>query len=99
MKNKEETLEDMNFVSNTKMMTGIEISEKDVEVAIKKIKLGKAGGIDGILGEFIKYGGNELKKELVKLFENIIEKGRTRGLEKKQSNFNPHRRRKIQGLH
>ena len=76
MKNREEeTLEDMTMVSNTKAMAVTKFSEEDVEEAIKKIKLEKAARIDGILGEFIKYGGNEMKKELGRLFECIIEEG------------------------
>ena len=44
--------------SNTKDMEAVEIREKDVEEALRKVKLGKAGGTGGILGEFTKYGGN-----------------------------------------
>ena len=54
----EEAQEDIMIYSNTKDMEAVHIKERDVEEALRKIKLGKAGGTDGILGEFIKYGGN-----------------------------------------
>ncbi|MPC35570.1 hypothetical protein E2C01_028995 [Portunus trituberculatus] len=72
MRNTEkETLEDIIIFSNTKDMNATEIMEKDVEDALRKIKFGKAGGTDGILGEFIKHGGIKLKKKLRKLFEKL----------------------------
>ncbi|XP_020294895.1 golgin subfamily A member 6-like protein 2 [Pseudomyrmex gracilis] len=39
-----------------------EISEEEIRIAIKKIKDGKATGVDGIPGEAWKYGGDELRK-------------------------------------
>jgi hypothetical protein len=39
-----------------------ELSRKEIKEALKKMKEGKAMGIDGILGEAWKYGGEELEK-------------------------------------
>ena len=53
----EETQEDIMIYCNTKNMEAVHIKER-LERGLRKIKLGKARGTDGILGEFLKYGGN-----------------------------------------
>ena len=42
---------------------------------MKAIKNGKSCGTDGILGEFIKFGGEVLREALVKLFQEVLETG------------------------
>ena len=44
-----------------------EISEFELNNAIKKLRIGKAEGRDKIAPEFIKYSGEETKKELLKM--------------------------------
>jgi hypothetical protein len=43
----------------------------DVEIAIKRIRNGKAGGGDGIAPEMMKYGGKEMIEWLTDLFKQI----------------------------
>ena len=54
----EEDMGNMALYSEIKKMESIEI-EEDIESAVRAIKIGKVGGRDGILGEFIKYGGGD----------------------------------------
>ena len=51
------------------------INKVSIVRAMNAIKLGKAGGTDGIIGEFIKYGGQALRQALVGLFRRILEVG------------------------
>ncbi|MPC42104.1 hypothetical protein E2C01_035718 [Portunus trituberculatus] len=55
-------------------MGSVEI-EKDIKVAIRAIKTRKADGTDGIIGEFIKYGGAALRQTLAGLFRKILQEG------------------------
>ena len=49
------------------------ITIQEVEVAIKKIKSGKASGADGILGEMLKAGGRSIIIFLTLLFNKIFD--------------------------
>ena len=51
------------------------ISEADVLLALSKITLRKALGPDGIIGEIIRYSGNQVVHFFVKLFNTLFEKG------------------------
>ena len=50
---------------------------EEIELAIKEIRREKAPGHDDIMNEQIKYGGEELTKEMVDLFNNMIPKNRS----------------------
>ena len=64
----EEDMGNLTLYSEVKEMESIEIEEKNIESAVRAIKIGKSGGTDGILGEFIKYGGEALRQALTGLF-------------------------------
>ena len=51
------------------------ISEEEVIVAIRKLKNGKASGIDDISAEMLKKGGKNVQLFLTKLFNEIFEQG------------------------
>ena len=51
------------------------LTMRELEDAIKKLKSGKCPGVDSILNEFIKYGGNSLKNTILKLFNSILNTG------------------------
>ena len=51
------------------------ISEAEVLLALRKIKLRKAPGPDGIIGEIIKYSGNQVAHFFVKFFNTLFDKG------------------------
>lgn len=53
---------------------GKEFNEEEVEIAVRKLKKGKACGLDEIPSEFIIYGGAGLNKALLKIF-NRVRKG------------------------
>ena len=71
----EEEVGNMLIYSQFKEMDSVEIGEQDIGLAMKAIKAGKAGGTDGIIGEFIKYGGEALRQALTGLFRKIVEEG------------------------
>ena len=50
-----------------------EITETEVTDAISKLKLGKAGGNDGLTNEHLKYGGPHLVKHLAHLFSLMMQ--------------------------
>ena len=52
-----------------------EITMKELEHAIGKLKRNKANGLDNILNEFLIFGGTQLKIVLLKLFNKILETG------------------------
>jgi hypothetical protein len=52
-----------------------EISEDEVLNAVKKLNDGKAGGIDGIVTEMLKAGGEVVINFLTKLFNHIFDHG------------------------
>lgn len=56
-------------------MRNVQIEEKDVEKALKRIKNGKAGGTDEIIGELVKYSGQGGIRALTNLYRNILEEG------------------------
>ena len=51
------------------------ISEAEVLLALRKIKLRKAPGPDGIIGEIIRYSGNQVVHFFVKFFNTLFDKG------------------------
>ena len=51
------------------------ISEVEVLLALSKIKLRKAPGPDGIIGEIIRYSGNHVVHFFVKFFNTLFDKG------------------------
>eukprot|EP00794_Sanderia_malayensis_P020626 gene20626-22661_t len=51
------------------------ITEEEVEIAIKKMKLKKAGDEEGWKNELIKWGGPEMTKSIHKMFNKIISEG------------------------
>lgn len=61
--------------SDKKEMKKVQIEEKDVEKALKRIKNGKAGGTDEIIGELVKYSGQGGIRALTSLFNTIMEEG------------------------
>jgi len=71
----EEEVGNMLIYSQFREMGRVELGEQDIGLAMKAIKAGKAGGTDGIIGEFIKYGGEALRQALTGLFRKILEEG------------------------
>ena len=67
--------EDFMIWSDKKAMDRIVIEEQDIVKAQKKLKNRKACGNDEVLGEFIKNGGDALKRSLHQLFNEILKKG------------------------
>ena len=61
--------------SDRNSMRNFEIESPDIDNGVKALKTGKSAGTDGVVGEFIKYGGNSLQLYLQELFQKIIEKG------------------------
>ena len=51
------------------------ITRDEVVLAIRKLKLGKSPGPDGLIGEFFKYSGNNVVDFLVKLFNKLFDNG------------------------
>ena len=51
------------------------ISEAEVLLALRKIKLRKAPGPDGIIAEIIRYSGNQVVHFFVKFFNTLFDKG------------------------
>ena len=45
--------------------------EEEVERAIMRLKNNKSPGVDGITGEMIKAGGEELRKEILRICNDI----------------------------
>ena len=52
-----------------------EITELEVQKAIKKLKCGKACGLDGITAEILKAGGQHVVIFLTRMFNVLYEKG------------------------
>lgn len=52
------------------------IVRKELKKAVKKLKMGKAPGIDGIRAEMIKYGGEEMMDRLMRVCQTAWETGR-----------------------
>lgn len=55
---------------NEKTIT--EIKESEITQTVKKLRLGKAGGIDGVVNEMIKNGGNEMLSWLKEIFNTCL---------------------------
>ena len=72
----EEDIGNLALYSEIKEMESIEIEKKDIEAAVRAIKIGKAGGTDGILGESIKYGREALRQAVAGLFRKILKEGK-----------------------
>ena len=54
----------------------LEVSVEDVRKAVKKIKNGKAPGVDGITSEMLKYGGESVIEWLTKVCNVCFREGR-----------------------
>ena len=54
----------------------VDITEEVVKKTLVKLKNRKAPGPDGIFNEFLKYGGDNLNKQLTILINKIIKEGR-----------------------
>jgi len=52
-----------------------EITELEVQKAIKKLKCGKVCGLDGITAEMLKAGGQDVVLFLTRMFNVLFEKG------------------------
>ena len=52
-----------------------EITELEVQKAIKKLKCGKACGLDGITAEMLKAGGQDVVLLPTRMFTVLFEKG------------------------
>ena len=50
---------------------GEEPTEEEINEAITKMKIGKAGGYDEVTAEHIKYGGRELREEVHRIVKNM----------------------------
>ena len=51
------------------------ITKEETCNAIKRLKNGKAQGVDNVPNEFLKYGGEELYERLTKIFNEILDTG------------------------
>ena len=49
------------------------ITEEEVKKAIKKIRRGKAAGVDGVVNEILKYAGEEMSRSLWLLFNTMFD--------------------------
>ena len=49
-----------------------DIDIEEIESALKLLKQNKSGGLDGLKGEYFKYGGEHLKLWLNKIFNRIL---------------------------
>ena len=49
----------------------VNMTQEEVEKAIAKLKNGKASGVDGVIGEIVKYGGEDMVRALVMLFQEV----------------------------
>ena len=49
------------------------VDNRELECILKKLKMGKSSGPDGLTNEHLKYGGNVLKDHLVHLFNGMIQ--------------------------
>ena len=66
---------DIDLHEQVEHMLNKEISEEEIKRAVNKLKLGKTSGIDGIIAEMLKNGGEEVNSFLIKLFNTIFDKG------------------------
>ena len=70
------TVENLNQESKNSNFNNLqidsEITLEEVESAIKKLKKGKAVGVDGIFNEVFKFGGDQTTIYLWKLFQKIF---------------------------
>jgi len=62
-------------IDQSEALKGImkEVTTKEMETVIKKLKNGKAGGLDQVVNEQIKYGPKELWEELRKVMNKILQ--------------------------
>ena len=73
VKNKIERWEQVGRLSSDNMNIELdsEIDMKELQIAMKKLKRGKAAGDDGCLNEILKNGGIEMKNSLLALFREF----------------------------
>ena len=53
-----------------------EVTEMDVRLALRKLRVGKAAGEDEVAPEYVKYGGTEFIKVLTKLLQECWKQGK-----------------------
>ncbi len=58
-----------------KVMGSAVIEMGEIERVIKALKNGKAAGTDGIIGEFLRHGGDTTRKVVYNLCTKILEEG------------------------
>ena len=58
---KTKTTENLLIYSEEQYIENIEIKAEDIKAAVEAIKIRKAGGVDDVIGEFKKSGGEALK--------------------------------------
>ena len=71
----EETTDTLTIYSDRKEMDSVQIEETNIDKAIKAIKLGKTGGTHGVSEDFVKYGGEKMKRAMKGMFSSILEEG------------------------
>ena len=54
----------------------VEVTEKEVEKVVEKMKNGKAGGVDEVIAEVLKHGGDGMMRALVVLCRDVWGKER-----------------------
>lgn len=52
----------------------LEVTDQEIITIVKKLKNRKSPGDDGITNEMIKYGGERLLSEIIKLVKQIFQK-------------------------
>ena len=50
----------------------VRITEEELEFGLRRLKKNKSEDMDGIIGEFLKYGGENLKMMLLRLFNDML---------------------------
>ena len=51
--------------------------EEELSIVLKGLKNNKAPGADSVINEFLKYGGSEVRKKLLKIMNMIFKKGKS----------------------
>ena len=54
------------------------MTKEEVKIIVQKLKNAKASGIDGVIGEFFKYGGETVLEATWRLFRRLFEEEKSR---------------------